>query len=220
MTSTTTLHRLPASLAATGRLAVLIVSIFLFASTARAAAPDAESDAAAFLRAFGENAITMLANDNLSKGARAGKFRSLLQSGFDMERIGRAVLGRHWRSAAPEQRVEFLRLFEDFVVAAYVDRLSAYSSETLEIGAAHLQGDRYALVRSQVLSRDGPATAVDWRLRRAANGWHIVDVIIEGVSMTITHRSEFAAVISNNRGGIEGLLQMLRKKTNAADVGA
>ena len=40
-------------------------------------------------------------------------------------------------------------------------------------------------------------------------------MMIEAVSMTITHRSEFGAVVSNN-GGIEGLLQKLRDKTNAA----
>lgn len=220
MTSTITLDRLPASVAATGRLAVLVVSIFLLASPARAAAPDAEGDAGAFLRTFGEHAIAMLANHGLSKEARAAKFRSLLQSGFDLERIGRAVLGRHWRSATPEQRVEFLRLFEDFVVAAYADRPSAYAGQTLEVGAAHVRDDGNALVRSRVLSPDAPAVAVDWRLRRTADGWRIVDVTIESVSMTITHRSEFAAVINNNRGGIEGLLQALRKKTHAASVGA
>jgi hypothetical protein len=38
--------------------------------------------------------------------------------------------------------------------------------------------------------------------------------------MTITHRSEFAAVISNSPARIEGLLQKLREKTKGADVGA
>jgi phospholipid transport system substrate-binding protein len=71
-----------------------------------------------------------------------------------------------------------------------------------------------------VLRPDHPAVAVDWRLRRTAEGWRIVDVMIEGVSMTITHRSEFAAVISNSPGRIEGLLQKLREKTKGADVGA
>ena len=66
------------------------------------------------------------------------------QSGFDMERIGRAVLGRYWRAASPEQRAEFLRLFEDFVVRVYAGRLSADSGETLEVGATRLRDDRDA----------------------------------------------------------------------------
>jgi phospholipid transport system substrate-binding protein len=201
-------------------LAAFVLSIFLVAGSARAAAPDAESDPVAFLQVFSDRAIAMLADDSLSKEERAREFRSLLQSGFDMERIGRAVLGRYWRSATPEQRAEFLKLFEEFVVLFYADRLSDYSGETLQIGKAHVRGDRDALVRSRVLRPDRPAVAVDWRLRRTAEGWRIVDVMIEGVSMTITHRSEFAAVISNSPGRIEGLLQKLREKTKGADVGA
>ena len=41
----------------------------------------------------------------------------------------------------------------------------------------------------------------------------IIDVIVEGVSMAITHRDEFAAIISRRGGKIEGLLAALRKKT-------
>ena len=201
-------------------LATLVLSIFLVAGPARAAAPDAESDPVAFLQAFSDRAIAMLADDSLSKEQRAREFRSLLRSGFDMERIGRAVLGRYWRSATPEQCAEFLQLLEEFVVLFYADRLSDYSGETLRTGKAHVRGDRDALVRSRVLSPDRPAVAVDWRLRRTAEGWRIIDVMIEGVSMTITHRSEFAAVISNSPARIEGLLQKLREKTKGADVGA
>ena len=201
-------------------LATLVLSIFLVAGPARAAAPDAESDPVAFLQAFSDRAIAMLADDSLSKEQRAREFRSLLRSGFDMERIGRAVLGRYWRSATPEQRAEFLQLLEEFVVLFYADRLSDYSGETLRTGKARVRGDRDALVRSRVLSPDRPAVAVDWRLRRTAEGWRIIDVMIEGVSMTITHRSEFAAVISNSPARIEGLLQKLREKTTGADVGA
>ena len=201
-------------------LATLVLSIFLVAGPARAAAPDAESDPVAFLQAFSDRAIAMLADDSLSKEQRAREFRSLLRSGFDMERIGRAVLGRYWRSATPQQRAEFLQLLEEFVVLFYADRLSDYSGETLRTGKARVRGDRDALVRSRVLSPDRPAVAVDWRLRRTAEGWRIIDVMIEGVSMTITHRSEFAAVISNSPARIEGLLQKLREKTKGADVGA
>jgi phospholipid transport system substrate-binding protein len=135
---------LPASVVTSVGIAALIVSISLVASPARAAAPDAESDAAAFLRAFSDRAITMLTDDSLSKEERSREFRSLLQSGFDMERIGRAVLGRYWRAASPEQRAEFLRLFEDFVVRVYAGRLSADSGETLEVGATRLRDDRDA----------------------------------------------------------------------------
>jgi len=41
----------------------------------------------------------------------------------------------------------------------------------------------------------------------------IVDVLVEGVSMAITQRDEFSAIISQNGGKVDGLLAALRKKT-------
>jgi len=42
-------------------------------------------------------------------------------------------------------------------------------------------------------------------------------VIVEGVSLAITHRSEFAAVIARE-GGIDGLLRALRNKAMAGNA--
>jgi len=199
------------------RIAVFVISSLLALGGARAADADA-SDAKAFLRAFSDRAIAMLADDGLTDRERAREFRDLLQDGFDMPLISRAVLGRYWHTASAEQREEFVQRFEDFVVSFYGHRLGAYSGETLKLGAAHVRA-KDALVRSRVVRPKGPPLAVDWRLRRSGDDWRIVDVVVEGVSMTITHRSEFAAVIENHGGGVESLLQALRNKTATAELG-
>ena len=46
-----------------------------------------------------------------------------------------------------------------------------------------------------------------------SDGYRVVDVMVEGVSMSVTQRDEFAAVIRNTGGKLEGLLVALRKKT-------
>ena len=50
-------------------------------------------------------------------------------------------------------------------------------------------------------------------MKERSSGYGILDVVIEGVSMRITLRDEFAAVIRSNGGKVEGLLAALRKKT-------
>ncbi len=51
-----------------------------------------------------------------------------------------------------------------------------------------------------------------WRVR-GDDELRIIDVIVEGVSMAITHRDEFSSVINQKGGKIDELLIMLRKKT-------
>ena len=53
---------------------------------------------------------------------------------------------------------------------------------------------------------------------RGSNGgsgnYKIIDVVVEGISMAITPRSEFASVIQRGGGAFGSLLTQLRKRTN------
>jgi phospholipid transport system substrate-binding protein len=61
---------------------------------------------------------------------------------------------------------------------------------------------------------------VDWHLRPAGSSFSIVDIVVEGVSMAVTQRSDFASVIQS-RGGVPGLLDALRaKNAQSADSSA
>jgi phospholipid transport system substrate-binding protein len=46
--------------------------------------------------------------------------------------------------------------------------------------------------------------------------YKISDVIIEGISMAVTQRSEFAAVVQRNGDQMRSLLALMREKTLSA----
>ena len=58
--------------------------------------------------------------------------------------------------------------------------------------------------------------AVDWRVRPRGDGLKVIDVAVEGVSMSVTQRSEFSSVIQRGGGQIESLLQTLRQRVGSA----
>lgn len=183
---------------------------------APAAEAAAEGSSSQFIERLGQDAISVLADDALSQEARLGEFRRLLREGFALEAIGRFVLGRHWQAASGEQRGEFLAAFEDFVVNSYAARLSQYSGETFKVLDERDDGARGYAVNTQILRPEGPPVLVQWRVREAGSGPKIVDIVIEGVSLAITQRSEFAAVIQQNGGRIDPLIEQLRQKSRAA----
>jgi phospholipid transport system substrate-binding protein len=198
---------------------ILLVLVFLAALTRGSLAGDDE-DAAQFVRSFGDQAIAMLSDPALGPADREREFRHLLTDGFHLELIGRFVLGRHWRRASDEERAEFQRLFEDYVVASYAQQLANYAGEQLVIQRGQVKGERGALVSSQITRPQGDPIQVEWRLRRAGEGWRIIDVVVEGISMAVTHRSEFSSVIGSHGGRIDGLLEVLRGKTAPAETHA
>ena len=76
---------------------------------------------------------------------------------------------------------------------------------------AKVVSDQDALVSSRILSNGEPPLQVDWRLRERDGGAPVtIDLIVEGVSLIVTLRSEFGSVIE--RQGFDGLLVELRQR--------
>jgi len=173
-------------------------------------------EASSFVSRLAERAIQGLTNKDISTEERTQRFRQLLTEGFDVPQIGRFVLGRYWRVATEDERAEYLKLFEDFIVANYANRFGEYAGENLKIGAGSRTGDGDVIVYSELIRPSGAPVKVDWKLRPEGGAFKIVDVAVEGVSMTITQRDDFSASIQRNGGRVEGLLSMLRDKVKTA----
>ena len=56
------------------------------------------------------------------------------------------------------------------------------------------------------------ALKVDWRVRIKDGKYKIVDIMVEGISMIMTQKSEFSSFIKRNGGKIDALLDELRKR--------
>jgi phospholipid transport system substrate-binding protein len=194
-------------------VAALAISLILI----RAAGAAPATDPADFVRNFGNRIIATVADDSLSPGQRQAALEQLLSEGIDARRIGRFVLGKYGRRASDAQRAEFDRLFAAGIVATYSRHLGSYAGEALEVRGAKPRGERGAIVSSRIIRPGGPTVSVEWRLRDDAGTWRIVDVVIEGVSMALTQRAEYAAVIRASNDGMEGLLARLRTTVPARD---
>jgi phospholipid transport system substrate-binding protein len=169
-----------------------------------------------------ETFITNLANaalkdlsDKLPEPELEKRFKALLDKNFDMPRISRFVLGRYWNGASDQEKQDFQNLFEAYVVRAYSIRFSEYSGETVRVTGSRSDNPENVVVASQITQPDGaPPVKVDWIVRKNDNEFRIADVSVDGVSMVLTQKQEFAAVIERNGGGVTALNKAIQDKLN------
>ena len=191
----------------------VLVAVILVSTRPAAAA----ADPAAVVTSLGNEALKVLGN-NVDPNLRVARFRQLFSEDFDVPGIAHFVLGRYWHIATEPQQQEFVRLFANYIALAYSNRLAEYSGETLHVIGSRLGPDG-SVVSSEIIRPNGaPPAKVDWRLTQHDGAFKISDVIVEGVSMAITERSEFASVIQRNGGQVQGLITALREKTEAAGL--
>lgn len=192
---------------------VFAVAIVLVMGSANSASTAETTTPAQFLDEFGAQVIKVLSETAPGEARRDSELRRLLGEGFDIDYIGRFVLGRYWRTASEAERAEFRRLFEDYLIAAYGRRFGTYSGEKFVVGQTFPQDDERVLVRTEVVRVGGDSMIVDWRLQQHDGLWRIVDVMVEGVSMMVTQRSEFTALIQREGGSVSALNVRLRTLT-------
>ena len=197
---------------------LLTTLAFLLVVASPVVTPDAvAADPSLFMSEMWKRAVEILGK-KAPETERLARFRELFQADFDGPGIARFVLGRYWRTASEEEQQEFLGLFEDYVVFVYGTRFSSLSGEALKIRGSRAEA-RGVIVSSEIISPGGEAPVkVDWRLITDSGVFKISDVVIEGISMMVTQRSEFASVIQRHGGQVSGLLSLMREKTKTASA--
>jgi phospholipid transport system substrate-binding protein len=189
---------------------VLGLALLALASWQGVRAEPSADAARTLIETVGEDVLTILRDDSLGDEQKFDRLVALLSGPIDLDLVARLILGRHWRTASETQRAEYLELFRAFALHTLASRLDVYGGQDFEITGAKVVGRQDALVSTRILS-EGPPLAVDWRVRELDDRRLVaIDVIVAGVSLIVTQRSEFGAVIE--RQGLDGLLAELRRR--------
>jgi phospholipid transport system substrate-binding protein len=187
------------------------------AGNAAAIANPADSQTAGargFVDAMAKKTVAFLADKSISEQQKKNQFRTLMFADFDMDTIGRFVLGTYWRIATPAQREEYQKLFREMIAGVWAERFENYQGQKFELRGARRaeDSDKDTVVASVIIPADNPEIPVDWRVRFKDGHYKIVDVIVNGVSLSVTQRSDFASVIQRGGGNVQVLLANLRQQ--------
>ena len=186
---------------------------FILALPVAPAAAGMEDRAGSFIRSLADEAIGSLAKQGVIREVRIKRFRKMFIAHFNVRTIGKFVLGRYWRKASKKERVEYLGLFEDLMVVSYVDRFARYAGENLNVTRTRSENAKDATVFTQISRSPGKPVKVLWRVRAYGDTMKVLDVIVEGASMSQTLRSDFGSIIRQKGGKVSALIDVLRVKT-------
>ena len=190
---------------------LLVLSLGASGGALGVAPAQAETTAQNFIEGLAEEAVNALTAEGVTRADRITRFGELLNHNFDVETIGKWVLGRYWRTASDVEKEAYLKLFEEYVIITYVERFDQYSGEKLKVVKSVSEPGQDSLVFSEIQRpTSSEPIRVNWRVRAEGDVYKIIDVYVEGISMSQTQRKEFGSVIRANGGTVTGLLTALR----------
>lgn len=197
----------------------LVVALVLAAGAmAPARATDPAAEARKLVDAMGKTVIAILADRSLDKAARKARFRAMYRQHFDHPAIGSWMLGRAWAQATPAERCEYLGVLEDYIVELSVGRLLRFEGERLLV----LKSERHehGIVVTSLVIHPNPramrSIEMKWHFAMADGRLMVRDVVVDNISLALTERREFTALLRDAGGTIKGLIAILREKIAGA----
>ena len=158
---------------------------------------------------------TVLATVHDSQKSFAEKQSILVKTFNDMVDTGwiaRFVLGKTWNSATDEQKAQYTTLYRAYLTKSYVSNFDEETEGKLEdikiLGISDTDDDRF-VVRTEMALQGSNPVRVDYLLRDDSGSYKVIDIVVEGVSLLATHRSQFTEIAGN--GGMNGVISKLQQ---------
>ncbi|MGQ0544125.1 MAG: MlaC/ttg2D family ABC transporter substrate-binding protein, partial [Betaproteobacteria bacterium] len=103
--------------------------------------------------------------------------------------------------------------FRRLLVRTYANAFHGYGGQAMEVLPVRMHPeDTEVTVRNRYLRPGAPPVMVDYAMHKTPEGWKIFDVAVEGISMLMVYRAEFAEAL--RRAGVDDLIQGLAEKNN------
>ncbi len=196
-----------------GRRKVLALLAVLGVAFVAPGVPSAQDAAAgAFLESLTHDIFAKLDDSLLGQTEKERDLRSLFRQSFDVPAISRFVLGKHWRRASAAEHQDFVDAFEEMNTRQFLAMVGEFSEEMFSVLKVQQDAAKpsLSLVSTEIAQSEGEPISVVWRVRNKDDQHKVLDIVVEGVSMAITLRHEYGAVVKTN--GVDGLIAIMREK--------
>ena len=127
--------------------------------------------------------------------------------------MAKLALGKNWKKATREQKIEFVGEFRNLLVRTYSKSLLEFSDQEIFFFPVKLAADTHkASVKAEVVQSGGPSIPMSYRVRIKNNAWKVYDIKIDGISLVTSYRGTFSQEI--RKSGMDGLLKYMRDKNS------
>ena len=152
----------------------------------------------------------------LTKEERMDELKKIALDTVDIRGIGFYSLGVHRKTTNEEQKIEYLKAFENYFLQSFSSRLAEYSNPIINVDSKKKINENYTIVSSTLAATDKrPAVKIEWRVYTKNKEQPLIrDLIIEGLSLARTQKEEFNSIINSASGDINVLLENLRNFSN------
>ena len=159
------------------------------------------------------NRASAVLSKNISKEEKITELKSIAKDTVDIKGVGFYSLGSARKNLNNEQKIQYLKLFENYFLKSFSSRLSEYTNPEIDVISKNVLSENYTIVNSILKgTSERPEVKIDWRIyTKDPENPLIRDLIIEGLSLARTQKEEFSSILNSNNNDINILFKTLEE---------
>ena len=162
-----------------------------------------------FINGLGKRTLSALQQQNAQQ--RIAEIGRILLDGMDFDIVSMHTLGRYGRRPDSDEFREFSRLFSAYIIDLAVEKFGSTAIESYAVNGAQELPNGDVLVQTNVVQGAGGSIGAGWRVRETPAGPKIIDILVDGYSMTTHFNGLYADWLS--KAGLSGLVNKMRGQT-------
>ncbi len=159
-------------------------------------------------KAVGE--VNTVINSGKPEQAMLADFERVFSRYADVAVIARSALGPAARQASKAQMTEFTKAYQGYISRKYGRRFREMIGSKIEVTDARPVKSYYEVVSVAKLKGESPFD-LRWHVSDKSGKQQFFNIIIEGVNMLGSERTEIGAMLDKRKGNIDALIADLKK---------
>ena len=153
--------------------------------------------------------INGVINSGKPESAMYSSFEDIFARYADVNYIAQSALGPAGRSASAAQKAAFTKAYTRYLSVKYGKRFREFIGGKIEVKDAHPLKSFFEVVSTAKLQGQAPFE-VRWHVFEKSGKSRFFNIIIEGVNMLATERSEVGSLLDKNKGDIDKLIAAIK----------
>jgi ABC-type transporter MlaC component len=159
-----------------------------------------------FINRLGQRTMVALKSQSMSPQQRGAELGRILLDGLDFDTISMHTLGRYGRRSDSSEFREFATLFAAHVIDMAIEKFGSMPVESYDVTSTQSMPNGDVVVNTSVAA--GGTINAGWRVRLLPAGPKIIDIVVDGYSMTTHFNGQFQDWLS--KAGLDGLVTKMR----------
>ena len=132
------------------------------------------------------------------------KLIEILEPVVDFDKISKAIMGKYYKKAGPDEREAFKGIFKETFANLYAKTLLQFDVESVKVQKPEADKPFKGKMVMTVIAADKSTYTITYSLRKnkTSQAWRVRNVILDGINLGLTYRNQFYGAVDRHQGDL------------------